>query len=127
MYDSLKPLLTMLPKHLEQQWLEKWLTSYLAKKPIKLPIETLVFPTEFLRRANLALLDIPWGETITYQELAKRIRCKSSRAVGTAMAKNPYPLLLPCHRVVPKSGGTGGYAFGSDLKAKLLAFEGCST
>ena len=125
MYDSLKPLIVKLPNHLGQEWLEKWLKAYEAKKPIGLPVETFVFPTEFMKRANLALLTIPWGETITYQELADRIGCKSARAVGTAMAKNPYPFLLPCHRVVPKAGGVGQYAFGSELKAKLLEFESC--
>ena len=89
MYDSLKPLIVKLPNHLEQEWLEKWLKAYAAKKPIGLPVEKFVFPTEFMKKANLALLDIPWGETITYQELADRIGCKSARAVGTAMAKNP--------------------------------------
>jgi len=123
MQDLLKQLMLKLPKHLDQSFLEKWLKSYLEKKPVALPVDTFVFKTEFMKRANLALLDIPWGETITYQELAKRIGCKSSRAIGMAMAKNPYPLLLPCHRVVPKAGGIGGYAFGSELKEKLLQFE----
>ena len=80
-----------------------------------------VFHQEVLR----ATARIPRGEVRTYGELAAIVgRPRAARAVGTAMARNPVPLLVPCHRVVPSSGGVGNYGFGSDLKAKLLAGEG---
>jgi O-6-methylguanine DNA methyltransferase len=75
---------------------------------------------EFLRT-------IPAGETITYGEIARRLgRPKASRAVGTACARNPAVIVIPCHRVVPKSGGLGNYSSegGVDTKRKLLAREG---
>ena len=79
------------------------------------------FHQEVLR----ATARIPRGEVRTYGELAEIVgRPRAARAVGTAMARNPVPLLVPCHRVVPSSGGVGNYGFGSGLKAKLLAGEG---
>ena len=79
------------------------------------------FHQEVLR----ATARIPRGEVLTYGELAEVVgRPRAARAVGTAMARNPVPLLVPCHRVVPSSGGVGNYGFGSGLKAKLLAGEG---
>ncbi len=65
---------------------------------------------------------VPFGETITYGELAKL--CKTSpRFVGLCMKRNPFPLLIPCHRVVAK-GGLGGYSQGLDIKILLLRHEG---
>ena len=79
------------------------------------------FHQEVLR----ATARIPRGEVRTYGELAEAVgRPRAARAVGTAMARNPVPLLVPCHRVVPSSGGVGKFGFSSDLKAKLLANEG---
>jgi len=72
-----------------------------------------------------ALRHIPYGKTVTYGELARRIgRPKAARAVGSAVGKNPFLILLPCHRVVPSSGGIGKYAGGARRKAELLALEG---
>jgi methylated-DNA-[protein]-cysteine S-methyltransferase len=79
------------------------------------------FHQEVLRAAAR----IPRGEVRTYGELAAGVgRPRAARAVGTAMARNPVPLLVPCHRVVPGRGGVGNYGFGPDLKSKLLANEG---
>lgn len=71
---------------------------------------------------------IPYGKTLTYSELAEAIgKPKAARAVGTALAKNPYPLLIPCHRVVRKDG-IGNYTGGGpDLKKKLLEMEKASS
>ena len=67
---------------------------------------------------------IPAGTTMTYGEVAAAAgRPKAARAVGTAMARNPYPPLIPCHRVVAADGGLGGYAGGLDMKRALLAME----
>ncbi len=81
--------------------------------------------TPFHQEVLRATTRIPPGEVRTYAELASMVgRPRAARAVGTAMARNPVPLLVPCHRVVPSSGGVGHYGYGSDLKAKLLAGEG---
>lgn len=66
---------------------------------------------------------IPWGHAMTYQELAAKAGSpKASRAVGQACAKNPLPLIVPCHRVLA-SDNPGGYAYGPEWKAMLLALE----
>ena len=71
-----------------------------------------------------ALLEIPAGETTSYGKLAATIgRPGASRAVGTAVGANPVAWLIPCHRVVPKSGGTGNYRWGADRKAAMIAWE----
>ena len=81
--------------------------------------------SDFHQEVLRATARIPCGEVRTYGELAEIVgRPRAARAVGTAMARNPVPLLVPCHRVVPSSGGVGNYGFGSGLKAKLLAGEG---
>ena len=81
--------------------------------------------TPFHQEVLRATTRIPRGEVRTYAELASIVgRPRAARAVGTAMARNPVPLLVPCHRVVPSSGGVGNYGYGGDLKAKLLAGEG---
>ena len=71
-----------------------------------------------------ALLEVPYGETITYTELAARAgRPGAARAAGTANGRNPISILVPCHRVVGTSGALTGYAGGVDAKAWLLAHE----
>jgi methylated-DNA-[protein]-cysteine S-methyltransferase len=72
-----------------------------------------------------ALGEIRAGEVVTYGELARRSgHTGAARAVGGAMATNPWPLVVPCHRVVPASGGLGAYQGGAAVKAWLLAREG---
>ena len=94
-----------------------------ADVPVSLTSRSL-FQQSVLRAAT----KIPLGETRTYKELATAIgRPKAVRAVGSALAKNPIPLLIPCHRVVPGNGGVGGYAYGSELKRILLEHEGATT
>jgi methylated-DNA-[protein]-cysteine S-methyltransferase len=80
--------------------------------------------TPFQRRVWNALLEIPYGETITYAELARRIGApKGSRAVGGANARNPISIVVPCHRVVGSDGSLTGYAGGEDRKRWLLDLE----
>jgi O-6-methylguanine DNA methyltransferase len=68
---------------------------------------------------------IPRGEVRTYEWVARQVgRPRAVRAVGNILAKNVVPLVVPCHRVVPTSGGVGNYAFGSALKRELLQREG---
>ncbi|QTF93576.1 methylated-DNA--[protein]-cysteine S-methyltransferase [Halomonas sp. BM-2019] len=80
--------------------------------------------SDFQREVWSALLRIPWGETRTYGELARRLgREGAARAVGTANGANPLPILIPCHRVLA-ADGLGGYSGGQALKGRLLALEG---
>jgi O-6-methylguanine DNA methyltransferase len=80
---------------------------------------------EFEAKVLKLLQKIPRGEVRSYAWLARKAgRPKAARAVGNAMAHNPIPFLLPCHRVVPATGGVGNYGFGSALKRELLLREG---
>src|SRR2546426_260539 len=90
---------------------------------IPLSLEVAPFEREVLE----FLRTIPPGETITYGEIARRLgRPGASRAVGTACARNPVVIVIPCHRVVPKSGGLGNYSSegGPETKRRLLEREG---
>jgi methylated-DNA-[protein]-cysteine S-methyltransferase len=81
--------------------------------------------TEFQQEVWLALGDIPYGETISYKELAQWVgRPTAFRAVGQANGANPLPIVLPCHRVLASGGHIGGYGGGLPLKRALLELEG---
>lgn len=83
--------------------------------------------TDFQRRVSLACRAIPWGQTVTYGQLAPRVGSPGgARAVGGVMARNRLPIVIPCHRVLGTSGKLGGYsaAGGLDMKRRLLRLEG---
>lgn len=83
-----------------------------------------VHGTAFQRSVWRELTRIPSGSTITYGDLARRIgHPRAARAVGTALNKNPFPILFPCHRVVPSAEGIGRYAGGTARKRWLLRHE----
>ncbi|HEY1445372.1 MAG TPA: methylated-DNA--[protein]-cysteine S-methyltransferase [Acidimicrobiales bacterium] len=80
--------------------------------------------TDFQREVWTELTRIPYGETISYGELARRVgRPSAPRAVGQANGRNPIPVIVPCHRVLA-SNGIGGYGGGLKVKRQLLAVEG---
>ena len=80
--------------------------------------------TEFQRQVWKALLDIPYGETTSYGELAQTIdRPKAARAVGAANGANPIPIVIPCHRVIGSTGALTGFGGGLPTKQWLLAHE----
>ncbi|MCP4298549.1 MAG: methylated-DNA--[protein]-cysteine S-methyltransferase [Proteobacteria bacterium] len=80
--------------------------------------------TEFQLQVLDALQKIPYGETISYGELAERIgRPKASRAVGAANARNPLPVIIPCHRVIGTNGNLTGFGGGIERKVALLELE----
>lgn len=80
--------------------------------------------TGFQKRVWAELMRIPYGETISYSELAKRIGKEGApRAVGRANATNPVAVVVPCHRVIGADGSLSGYAYGVELKRSLLDFE----
>ncbi len=77
--------------------------------------------TGFVQKVLEEVRNIPYGETVTYGELAFRMGT-APRAIGQAMKRNPIPLIIPCHRVVG-SNGLGGYSSGVDIKKELLKLE----
>ena len=80
--------------------------------------------TEFQKRVWKALLTIPYGETMSYGELAKKIgEPKAVRAVGAANGQNPIPIIVPCHRVIGSDGSLTGFGGGIENKKKLLELE----
>ena len=80
--------------------------------------------TSFTLKVYKAVLSIPLGQTRTYQWVARKAGSpKASRAVGQALTRNPWPLLVPCHRVVASRGKLGGYAWGIRRKKALLELE----
>lgn len=80
--------------------------------------------SEFEQEVLRSIVRIPHGEARTYEWVARSVgRPKAVRAIGNVMASNPVPLLLPCHRVLPSSGGIGNYGYGPEMKRRLLAAE----
>lgn len=109
--------------HARSEWVKAIAKHLRGGLPaLDLPID--VQATAFQWKVWRALQRIPYGETRTYSDVAKSIgRPKAVRAVARACATNPVALVVPCHRVVPAAGGTGGYRWGRDRKERLLATE----
>lgn len=81
--------------------------------------------TAFQKTVWRSLLKIPYGETSSYKEIAKTIgNPRATQAVGTAIGKNPFLIIIPCHRVIKADGSLGGFAYGREIKRKLLKIEG---
>jgi len=97
-----------------------WLRAYFRGKHLTPPD---ISPAKSAFQASLrqALLGVQFGEIRTYGELAKELN-SSPRAVGQALGANPFPILIPCHRIVA-ANGLGGFAEGPTWKRKLLAWE----
>ena len=103
---------------------EAQLKEYFAGKRQRFDIPLSVQGTDFQRRVWSALQEIPYGETRCYQELAAAVgNGKAARAVGMANNHNPILILIPCHRVIGKTGQLTGYAAGIDRKQYLLDLE----
>lgn len=80
--------------------------------------------TDFMQSVYRELLKIPYGETASYKDIANKVgRPKGFRAVGLANAKNPLPIIIPCHRVIGSNGKLTGFGGGIELKIKLLELE----
>lgn len=105
---------------------EKQLEEYLAgqRQVFTVPVDLVDVTTPFRRRVLQALAQIPYGQTITYAQLAEAAgNPRAVRAVASACASNPLPILYPCHRVIRSDGSFGEYRGGRELKAALLAME----
>jgi len=100
------------------------LREYFAGKRREFDVPLAVQGTAFQRSVWRALQEIPYGETISYGELAKRVgNPKASRAAGSANGANRIPIVIPCHRVIAAGGKLGGFGGGLPVKEKLLALE----
>lgn len=100
------------------------LTAYFAGELTDFDLPLNLQGTPFQRRVWEALQEIPYGETVSYGQLAVEIGNPSaSRAVGLANGKNPVGIIVPCHRVVGSTGNLTGYGGGIDRKRRLLDFE----
>lgn len=98
--------------------------EYLEGKRHDFSIPLRLEGTEFRMKVWDEMRKIPYGETVTYKELARRIGSPDDcRAVANACGANPFPILIPCHRVVASGGKTGGYTGGLDIKLSLLEIE----
>jgi len=108
----------------ENNDIQKQLTEYEkgSRKKFDLPLH--LIGTDFQKQVWNALLEIPYGETRSYQEIAIRIgKPKALRAVGGACNRNPIGIIVPCHRVIGKNGSLTGYAGGLSYKELLLNHE----
>jgi AraC family transcriptional regulator, regulatory protein of adaptative response / methylated-DNA-[protein]-cysteine methyltransferase len=98
--------------------------EYLEQKKTKIDLPLDLQATTFQMRVWRELQRIPYGKTLSYEEVAKRLHEPSAtRAVARACATNPVALVVPCHRVVRKDGGLGGYRWGIERKKRLLSAE----
>ena len=100
----------------------RWLEEYFRGEEPKIEITLNPQGTAFQKRVWRELLTIPYGETLSYGALAKRLG-SSPRAVGAAVGRNPISLLIPCHRVLGSDGSLTGYAGGVERKKFLLEQE----
>lgn len=101
----------------------RWLDTYFSgsEPDFMPPLE--LHGSDFRRRVWAELAKIPYGETVTYGEIAKKLGVKSAQAVGGAVGHNPVSIIVPCHRVLGADGSLTGYAGGTDKKARLLELE----
>lgn len=109
---------------------KKWLDLYFSGEEPNFTPKLKLEGTEFRRDVWKILLEIPYGETLSYKDIANKLMASgkyermSAQAVGGAVGHNPISIIIPCHRVVGTSGSLTGYAGGLDRKVKLLKLEG---
>ena len=109
---------------------KRWLDIYFSKKRPAFNLPLQIDGTEFQKDIYQILLTIPYGETMTYKEVTNALKQKrniknmSYQAVGTAIGKNPIPLIIPCHRVIKTNHDIGEYHYGRNIKKYLLDLEG---
>ena len=100
------------------------LEEYFSGKRESFDIKINPTGTDFQKKVWAGLLKIPYGETKSYSDIAAAVGNKNAqRAVGSACNKNPIMIIIPCHRVVSKNGNSGGFAYGTAIKEKLLKLE----
>lgn len=110
--------------HLKEAY--KQLTEYFQGERMSFSLPLKPNGTDFQKIVWEGLVNIPYGKTVSYGELATQLgRPGASRAVGTANNRNPLPIVIPCHRVIGADGKLTGYSGGLEIKEKLLKIEGC--
>lgn len=108
---------------------KRWLDVYFSGRQPSFTPPLSLRGTEFQKKVWKLLMDIPYGKTVSYGELARRLAERegltnmSPRAVGNAVGRNPLSILVPCHRVIPADGSLGSYAGGPERKKALLILE----
>ena len=103
------------------------LDAYFAGQLTEFDLPLVYSGTDFQQQVMHALRGIPYGETCSYGEMAKKLgREGAARAVGSANRRNPLPIIVPCHRVIGANGDLTGFAGGLDIKRKLLTIEGAA-
>lgn len=101
--------------------------AFLSGEEIRFSLDRLCLDlcSPFSRRVLLADFAIPRGRVSTYRRIAEHLSSPgAARAVGTALARNPFPLIIPCHRVIRSDGSLGGFRYGLHMKRRLLEMEG---
>ena len=101
--------------------------QYFKGKPIGFPLDNIALEQlyDFQKKVLLLERQIPYGQVSTYGRLAHKLGYPgAARAVGTALARNPFPIIIPCHRAIRSDGSLGGYQGGVSLKRQFLKLEG---
>lgn len=111
-------------KSFKDNFIVKQLNEYFAGERKTFNVNKRLLGTPFQLKVWQALEEIPYGETLTYKQIAEKIgQPKSVRAVGGAIHKNPIAIIVPCHRVIGSNGEMIGYAYGVEKKSWLLYME----
>ena len=101
--------------------------QYFKGKPIGFPLDNIALEQlyDFQKKVLLLERQIPYGRVSTYGRLAHKLgHPGAARAIGTALARNPFPIIIPCHRTIRSDGSLGGFGGGLKLKRQLLELEG---
>ncbi len=101
----------------------RWLDIFFSGKAPDFTPPLAMRGSDFRKRVWQTLLEIPFGQKMTYGDIALRLGCRSAQAIGGAVGHNSISLIIPCHRVVGTGGSLTGYAGGIDKKAWLLEME----
>ena len=115
-YNNQSPILKNALKQL-REYFDENRTTFSVPLDLQMP--------PFYKKVLLEVIKIPYGKTVSYQEIARRAgNAKASRAAGSANANNPIAIFIPCHRILASDGTLGGYGGGLDKKMILLEHEG---
>ena len=101
----------------------RWLDIFFSGRQPDFTPQISLQGTDFQLRVWHALMEIPYGQTTTYGDLARRLSCRSAQAVGGAVGRNPIAVIVPCHRVIGSDGSLTGYAYGVEYQQYLLQIE----
>jgi len=115
----------LLKKGKLERRLYEWFEAYERRIPPGKPTFRLEPDgTEFQLRVWRRTLEIPFGDVLTYGQMAADIGCASAQAIGQALGRNPIPLIIPCHRIIAAGMNIGGFTGGLSIKTALLKHEG---